>query len=197
MNKAELSARTAAENSPSRAGADDAVTPVFSTINDALANGQAVRAAAFGSFAKLSASRTGPHDLPDLLTVPRLEHAELRVVSVSRTPSIAGGQQLCSDNVTFDEETRASSGPRLHVVETEIASDPIPVCALGMDRIVTPPYEVAHFFKQSDRHTNLRGLGHAESLMSLGDARLRTTILHMAVRPETGPKIALSGRFAY
>ena len=148
------------------------------------------------STAKLSASRTGPHDVPDPLTVRGLEHAELRVVSVSPTPSMAGGQHSCSDNGRLDEETRTSSGPRLHVVETEIASDPIPVGAFGMDRIVTPPHEVAHFVKQCDRHTNPRGLGHAWSLVSRGAARLWTMILHMADLPETGPNIALSGRFA-
>ena len=54
MNKAELTARTATETSLSSADADDAVTPVFSTIDDALASGEAVRAAAFGTFSTRS-----------------------------------------------------------------------------------------------------------------------------------------------
>ncbi len=120
------------------------------------------------STAKLSASRTGPHDIPDPLAVRGLEHAELRVVSVSPTPSMAGGQHSCSDNGRLDGETRTSSGRRLHVVETEIASDPIPVGAFGVDRIVTPPHAVAHFVKQSNRHTNPRGF---ESCVELGESR--------------------------
>ena len=148
------------------------------------------------STAKLSASRTGPHDILDPLAVRGLEHAELRVASVSPTPSMAGGPHSCSDNVRLDGETRTSSGRRLHVVETEIASDPIPVGAFGVDRIVTPPHAVAHFVKQSNRHTNPRGLSHAWSLVSRGAARLWAMILHMADLPETGRNIALSGRFA-
>ena len=62
--------------------------------------------------------------------------------------------------------------PGLHVVETDIALDPIPVGTLGMDGIVSSPHEVAHFIKQSGRHTNPRGLGHASSLVSRGVERV-------------------------
>ena len=117
------------------------------------------------STAKLSASRTGPHDVADPLAVRGLEHAELLVVSVSPTPSMAGGQHSCSDNGRLDEETSTSSGPRLHVVETEIASDRIPVGAFCMDRIVPPPHEVAQSVKQSDRHTRIG------SCVELGESR--------------------------
>ena len=67
-----------------------------------------------------------------------------------------------------------------------LASDPIPVGALGVDGIMTSPHEVAHFVKQSGRHTNPRGLGHAWSLVSRGVERLWAMILHMADLPETG-----------
>ena len=86
--------------------------------------------------------------------------------------------------------------PGLHVVETDIAFDPIPVGAFGVDGIVTPPHEVAHFVKQSGRHANPRGLGHAWSSVSRGVERFQAMISHMADLPETGPNIVLSGRFA-
>ena len=117
------------------------------------------------STVKLSASRTDPHDVPDPLAVRGLEHAELRVVLVSPTPSMAGEQHSCSDNGRLDEETRTSSGPRLHVVKTEIASDRIPVGAFGMERIVMQPHEVTHSVKQSDRHTRVG------SCVEIGESR--------------------------
>ena len=86
--------------------------------------------------------------------------------------------------------------PGLHVVETDIAFDPIPVGALGMDGIMTAPHEVAHFVKQSGRHANPRGLDHAWSLASRGVERLWSMILHMADLPEKPSNIILSGRFA-
>ena len=58
------------------------------------------------------------------------------------------------------------------------------------------PYEVAHFLKQSGRHTNPRGLGHAWSLVSRGVERFQAMILQVADLPETVSNIALSGRFA-
>ena len=148
------------------------------------------------STAKLSASPNDPHDVPDPLTVRGLRHPELRVVSVNPTPSMAGGQHSCSNNGRLDEEAKTSSGPRLHVMETEIASDPIPVGAFGMARIVTPPHVVAHFLKQSDRHTSPCGLGHAWSLVSRGATRLWTMILHKVALPDAGPNIVLSGGFS-
>ena len=86
--------------------------------------------------------------------------------------------------------------PGLHVVETDIAFDPIPVGAFGMDGIMTSPHEVAHFVKQFGRHTNLRALCYVRSLVSRGFGRLRMMILHKADLLETGPNIVLSGRFA-
>ena len=60
MNKAELSACKATETSLSRAGADDAVTAVFSTIDDVLASGETVTIAGFGTFSVRSrAARQG------------------------------------------------------------------------------------------------------------------------------------------
>ena len=86
--------------------------------------------------------------------------------------------------------------PGLHVVETDIAFDSIPVGAFGMDGIVTPSHEVAYFVKQSGRHANPQGLGRAWSLVSRGVERSQAMILHMADLPETGSNIVLSGRFA-
>ena len=86
--------------------------------------------------------------------------------------------------------------PGLHVVEAGIAFDPIAAGAFGMDGIMTPPHDVAHFVKQSGRHVNPRGLGYAWSLVSRGAERLRAMILHMADLLETVPNIVLSGRFA-
>ena len=60
--------------------------------------------------------------------------------------------------------TEVVPGP--HVVEADIAFDPIPIGALGMDGTMTSPHEVAHFVKQSGRHANPRGLDHAWSLVS-------------------------------
>ena len=86
--------------------------------------------------------------------------------------------------------------PGLHVVETDIAFDPVAIGALGMDGIVTPPHEVAHFVKQSGRHANPRGLDHAWSLVSRGVERLWVMILRMADLPEMPSNIILSSRFA-
>ena len=86
--------------------------------------------------------------------------------------------------------------PGPHAVETDIAFDPIPVGAFGMDGIMPSPHEVAHFVKQSGRHVRPRGLGHAWSLVSRGVERLWTMILHMADLPERCSNIVLSGRFS-
>ena len=58
------------------------------------------------------------------------------------------------------------------------------------------PHEVAHFVKQSGRHTNPRGLGHAWSLVSRGVERFQAMTLHVADLPDIVSNIALSGRFA-
>ena len=56
MTKAELAARVAAQASMSRAGADAAVNAMFSTIADALADGETVTIAGFGTFSTKSRS---------------------------------------------------------------------------------------------------------------------------------------------
>ena len=56
--------------------------------------------------------------------------------------------------------------------------------------------EVTHFVKQSGRHANPRGLGHAWSLAGRRVARLWTVISRMADLPEKPSNIVLSGRFA-
>ena len=56
---------------------------------------------------------------------------------------------------------------------------------------MTPPREVAHFVKQSGRHVNSRGLGHAWSLVIRGVERLWTMILYVADLPETPSNIVL------
>ena len=84
----------------------------------------------------------------------------------------------------------------LHAVEADIAFDPVPVGALGMDGIMTAPHDVAHFVKQTGRHANPRGLGYAWSLVSRGVEHLRAMILRMADLPEMPSNIILSGRFA-
>ena len=90
--------------------------------------------------------------------------------------------------------TKAVPGP--HVLQAVMAVDPIAVGALGMDGIMTSSHEVAHFVKYFGRHMNLRRPGHVRSLVSRGVGHFWTTILHMADLLETGPNIALSGRFA-
>ena len=52
MSNAARSARIAAETFLSRAGADDAMTDLFSTIDDALASGKTERIAGFETFIK-------------------------------------------------------------------------------------------------------------------------------------------------
>lgn len=54
MNKAARSACIATETSLSREGAGDAVTPAFSTIDDALASGRNDRSVGFGTFSMRS-----------------------------------------------------------------------------------------------------------------------------------------------
>ncbi len=86
--------------------------------------------------------------------------------------------------------------PGLHAMETDIAFDPIPVGALGMDGIMTSPHEVSHFVEQLGRYTNPRALGHTWSLVRRGVEHLRARILHMADLPETASNMVVSSRFA-
>ena len=60
MNKSELSSRVAADASLSKAAADTVIDAVFSTISDALANGETVAIAGFGTFStRARAARQG------------------------------------------------------------------------------------------------------------------------------------------
>ena len=76
-----------------------------------------------------------------------------------------GGHLAISGQVGEESLDLLFAGPKvvpgLHVVEADVALDPIAVGALGMDGIMTAPHEVAHFVKQSGRHTIPRGLGRA------------------------------------
>ena len=85
MNKAELSARVATRTSMSKAGADDAVTAVFSTIADALSRGETVTIAGFGTFsARPRPARRGRN--------PRT--GESIAIAASNTPSFKAGKTL-------------------------------------------------------------------------------------------------------
>lgn len=60
MKKSDLTARVASEASLSKANADGAVNAMFSAISDALANGETVRIAGFGTFStRARAARQG------------------------------------------------------------------------------------------------------------------------------------------
>lgn len=85
MNKAELPARVAARTSMSKAGADATVSVVFSTIADALASGETVRSAGFGTFSvKSRPARQGRY--------PRT--GESIDIAASNTPSFKPGKTL-------------------------------------------------------------------------------------------------------
>lgn len=85
MNKAELSARIAARTSMSKADVDATVSAVFSTIADALASGETVRIAGFGTFSTKSRSaRQGRN--------PRT--GESIDIAASNTPSFKPGKTL-------------------------------------------------------------------------------------------------------
>ena len=85
MNKAELPALLAARTSISKAGADTAVSAVFSTIADAFASGETVRIAGFGTFS------TRPRPARQARN-PRT--GESIVIAASNTPSFKPGKSL-------------------------------------------------------------------------------------------------------
>ena len=101
MNKAELSARTATETSQSRASADDAVTPVFSIIDDALASGEFDRNDGFGTFSMRSRpTRQGRHPCARARASPSPPQRRLpsRSARHSARPSASGfgeGEYRC------------------------------------------------------------------------------------------------------
>ena len=85
MNKAELSARVATQTSMSKAGTDAAVSAVFSTIADALAGGEIVSIAGFGTFStKSRAARQGRN--------PRT--GESIAIAAWNTPAFKAGKTL-------------------------------------------------------------------------------------------------------
>lgn len=79
MTKAQLAARVAAQASMSRAGADAAVNAMFSAIADALAGGETVTIAGFGTLS--TKSRPGRN--------PRT--GESIMIAASNTPSAEPG----------------------------------------------------------------------------------------------------------
>ena len=85
MNKAELTARVAARTSMSKAGADAAVSAVFTTIADVLASGETVAIAGFGTFSTRSRpARQGRN--------PRT--GESIAIAASTAPSFKAGKTL-------------------------------------------------------------------------------------------------------
>ena len=85
MNKSELSSRVAAAASMSRTEADTAVSAVFSAIADALAAGETVAIAGFGTFStKERSARTGRN--------PRT--GEAISIAASRAPAFKAGKAL-------------------------------------------------------------------------------------------------------
>ena len=85
MTKAQIAARVAARASMSRAGADAAVNAVFPTIADALAGGETVTIAGFGTFStKSRPARQGRN--------PRT--GESIAVAASNRPSFKAGKTL-------------------------------------------------------------------------------------------------------
>ena len=85
MNKAEMADRLAARTSMNKDVARDAVDSVLATIGEALANGDEVRIAGFGTFATRSRpARTGRN--------PRT--GEAISISASKSPSFKAGKAL-------------------------------------------------------------------------------------------------------
>ena len=85
MNKAEMADRLAARTGMNEAAAKDAVDSVFATIGEALANGDEVRIAGYGTFAaRARPARTGRN--------PRT--GEAISISASKSPSFKAGKAL-------------------------------------------------------------------------------------------------------
>lgn len=85
MTKSELSTKVAAEASLSASAADKAVNAVFSTITAALANGETVTVAGFGTFtSKRREARQGRN--------PRT--GESITIAASNVPSFKAGKSL-------------------------------------------------------------------------------------------------------
>ena len=85
MNKAEMADRLVARAGLSKAVAREAVDGVFAAIGDALANGEEVRIAGFGTFGTRSRpARTG--------RIPRT--GEAISISASTSPTFKAGKML-------------------------------------------------------------------------------------------------------
>ena len=85
MNKSELSSRVAADASLSKAAADTVIDAVFSTISDALANGETVAIAGFGTFStRARAARRGRNP----------QTGEPLTIAASKAPAFKAGKPL-------------------------------------------------------------------------------------------------------
>ena len=85
MNKAEIADRLARRLGLSKAVSKDAVDGVFRAIGEALANGEEVRLAGFGTFAaKNRAARTGRNP----------QTGEAMSIPAAKTPSFKAGTAL-------------------------------------------------------------------------------------------------------
>ena len=85
MNKGEIGDRLAARTGLSKAAAREAVDSVFAAIGDALANGEEVRIAGFGSFG----TRSRPAG-----TARNPRTAETISISASTSPTFKAGKTL-------------------------------------------------------------------------------------------------------
>ena len=85
MHKVEMADRLATRTGLNKVGATDVVDSVFATIGEALANGEEVRIAGFGTFtARTRPARTGRN--------PRT--GEAISISASKSPSFKAGKGL-------------------------------------------------------------------------------------------------------
>ncbi len=85
MNKSELSSQVAADASLSRAAADTVIDAVFSTISDALASGETVAIAGFGTFSiRARAARQGRNP----------QTGEPLTIAASKVPAFKAGKAL-------------------------------------------------------------------------------------------------------
>ena len=85
MNKSELSAHVAADTAVAKATADNVVSAVFATIAEALARGEKVSIAGFGTFATRSRPARQGHNPAT---------GESIAISASTTPSFKAGKTL-------------------------------------------------------------------------------------------------------
>ena len=85
MNKSELSSQVAADASLSRAATDAVIDAVFSTISDALAKGEPVAIAGFGTFSiRARAARQGRNP----------QTGEPLTIAASKAPAFKAGKAL-------------------------------------------------------------------------------------------------------